>query len=69
MGQEIKLVFDIETGETQVEAQGFKGSSCKDATKFLESLGNKTDFQRKREWFETNLASTMTGTLMTNLCG
>ena len=65
----MRLVFDIETGETQVEAQGFKGQGCKGATDFLKALGNQTDFTRKSEWFESNLANSLTGTLMTNLCG
>jgi len=52
----IKLKFNIDTGEAKVEANGFKGTSCKDATEFLKkSLGECTDFQNKAEWYETNI--------------
>jgi len=66
--KEIILKFDIKTGEAKVEAQGFKGSSCQDATKFLkDALGQCTDFQRKAEWYEKSLE--ITGCLNSNLCG
>jgi hypothetical protein len=62
----IKLVFDLQSGECQVEAQGFKGPSCKQATDFLvKALGESSDFQKKAEWYETNI---VTG-LRSNLCG
>ena len=64
---QIKLTFDIRTGETRIRAEGFKGPNCKTATEYLKSLGNVTDFTRKREWFETNLQ--LGGVLQTNLCG
>jgi glutathionylspermidine synthase len=42
-------------GKTTVEANGFTGQSCKDATKFLETvLGRKTEQQYKPEFFATN---------------
>jgi hypothetical protein len=66
--KEIILKFSVQTGECKIEAQGFKGSSCQDATKFLrDTLGQVSDFQRKSEWFEKNLEST--GQVNTNLCG
>jgi len=66
--REIILKFDLKTGECKVEAQGFKGSSCQDATKFLkDTLGQCTDFQRKAEWYEKCLEHT--GCLNSNLCG
>lgn len=66
--KEIVLKFDIETGETKIETFGFKGESCKDATKFLEkTLGEATDFQKKAEWFEKNIE--LSGNINTNLCG
>lgn len=64
----INLKFNIKTGETRVEAQGFTGSSCQEATKFLaDTLGQCTEFQQKAEWFQDNLESS--GSLNTNFCG
>jgi len=68
MKEIIFLKFSIQTGECKVEAKGFKGSSCQDATKFLrDTLGQVSDFQKKSEWFEKNLEHT--GQIHTNLCG
>jgi hypothetical protein len=64
---EIIVKFSLISGEAKVEAQGFKGSSCADATKFLkDTLGESSDFQRKASWYETNLQH---GEIHTNLCG
>ena len=64
----ILLRFDMKTGETKIEAQGFSGPSCADATKFLkDTLGQCTDFQEKAEWYETNLE--MSGNVNSNYCG
>ena len=42
-------------GETHVEAEGFKGKSCKDATKFLtDILGDVKDTKKKTEWYMRN---------------
>lgn len=42
-------------GEVVVEAIGFKGKSCKEATKFLEeALGTEIDVKQKIEWHLTN---------------
>jgi len=66
--KEIILKFSLKTGEAKIEAKGFKGSSCQDATKFLkDTLGQVSDFQKKSEWFEKNLENT--GQIHTNLCG
>lgn len=66
--KEIVIKFSLTTGEAQVEARGFKGHSCADATKFLkETLGQCTDFQRKSEWYEKNIE--VAGQLNSNLCG
>lgn len=65
---EISIKLSLSTGEVKIEAQGFKGSACKDATAFLEkALGQATDFQRKAEWYEENLKKT--GCCLSNLCG
>ncbi|MBI4594816.1 MAG: DUF2997 domain-containing protein [Candidatus Tectomicrobia bacterium] len=61
-----EIVLTFVKGEVKVEAFGFKGQSCAEATKFLkDALGESTDFQQKAEWFETNLEFG----LNTNLCG
>ena len=64
---EITVKFSLITGEAKVEAKGFTGSSCADATKFLkDTLGESSDFQRKASWYETNL---LAGEVWSNLCG
>jgi len=63
----IVMKFNAKTGEVKVEAEGFKGSSCAEATRFLrETLGECRDFRQKAEWFEENLEM---GNLNTNYCG
>lgn len=65
---EIIVKFSIATGEVKVEAKGFIGSSCAEATKFLkDTLGESSDFQRKSSWYECNLQHT--GNVHSNLCG
>jgi len=66
--QEIVLKFDPKSGECRVEAKGFHGNSCQEATKFLkDTLGEMTDFQKKAEWYEKNLE--LAGCLNSNWCG
>ncbi|MEM4721741.1 MAG: DUF2997 domain-containing protein [Candidatus Methanomethylicaceae archaeon] len=66
--QEIVIKFSLNSGEAKVEARGFKGNSCADATKFLkDALGQCSDFQRKAEWYEKNIEGA--GNLNSNLCG
>jgi len=68
MKKEIVLSFSTITGECEVEAVGFKGKSCEQATKFLkDTLGKMTDFKRKTEWYEENLKAH--GYIKSNLCG
>lgn len=68
MEETIIIKFNLNTGEAQVEAKGFKGSSCADATKFLrDTLGQCSDFQRKSEWYEKNLE--VAGQFNSNRCG
>ena len=52
-----KLVYlDVSPeGETYIETDGFKGKSCKNASKFLEeALGKSGDVKKKAEWFLLN---------------
>jgi hypothetical protein len=63
----IVLKFDTKSGEVQVEAKGFKGQACEEATEFLKGLGEVTDYEKKASWYETNLA--VDGTVQSNLCG
>lgn len=66
-GKTIKIKFSLHSGEAKIEAHGFKGDGCKNATKFLkEALGNCTDFQRKESWYEQNIGEAYVNT---NLCG
>jgi hypothetical protein len=63
----IEMKFNKKTGEVIIEAFGFKGQSCKEATDFLKSLGTTTDFQQKAEWYEANLKAV--GECNSNFCG
>lgn len=64
----IKMKFSLKSGEVRVEAEGFVGGTCEQATKFLkETLGKVTDFQKKSEWYEENLQ--LTGEINSNFCG
>jgi len=66
--KQIKMKFDLRTGEIKIDAVGFKGKSCEEATKFLKNtLGKMTDFERKSQWYEENLQET--GTINSNFCG
>ncbi len=65
---EIIVKFSIATGEVKVDAKGFIGSSCAEATKFLkDTLGESSDFQRKASWYETAIQSVCG--IQSNLCG
>ena len=45
------------TGEIKIDAVGFKGADCEQATKFLEeALGMPTQRQRKPEYHQTRTA-------------
>jgi hypothetical protein len=52
MAKKVKVIITI-TGEIKIEAQGFKGSTCKEATKFLESLGEVKNFDKKAEYYQS----------------
>lgn len=66
--RKIVLTFNKNTGKAKVEAIGFQGSECAKATEFLKkALGMCTDFQRKSEWYTTNLE--LNGNINSNLCG
>lgn len=68
--KEIILKFSLVTGEAKIEARGFKGSSCADATKFLrDTLGQCKDFQRKAEWYEAAMELSEGRVVNSNLCG
>jgi len=49
-----QIIVDIETnGAVTIDAVGFTGTECQDATKFLEqALGTKTQMQRKPEYHQ-----------------
>lgn len=66
--KEIIIKFSLTTGEAKIEATGFTGSFCQEATRFLkDTLGQCTDFQKKSEWFEEN--TEVAGQFNSNLCG
>ena len=65
---EIILKFSIATGEASVEARGFTGNSCREATRFLaDTLGQCEDYRAKAEWYEENIGRH--GAVVSNLCG
>ena len=53
MNKTIEIIISPK-GETKIETHGFTGSSCSDASRFIESaLGRKTAEQFKPEYFQT----------------
>jgi hypothetical protein len=54
MKKQIKILYGP-NGEIEIEAVGYKGKGCKEATKFLEeALGTEKDTKQKAEWFVEN---------------
>ena len=52
--KQIKILYGP-NGEIEIEAVGYQGKGCKDATKFLEdALGTEKDTKQKAEWFLAN---------------
>lgn len=48
--KKIEVLFGPD-GEIKIEAFGYRGSSCKEATEFLEkALGSEIDTVQKAEW-------------------
>jgi len=73
MTKTIEVLFGPK-GEVEIEAFGYKGKGCKDATKFLEeALGTAKDTKTKTEWFLRNAESIQTakkyGYNPATLCG
>lgn len=51
-----KIIVTISPiGKISVEAEGYTGNSCEEATKFLKALGTVTEEQKKPEYYETPL--------------
>ncbi|HQA51097.1 MAG TPA: DUF2997 domain-containing protein [Syntrophomonadaceae bacterium] len=49
-----KIIVTISPeGKIKVEAEGYTGNSCEEATKFLKSLGTVTEENKKPEYYET----------------
>lgn len=58
MAKKVVEVLIGPNGEVIVEAHGFKGKECKEATKFLEdALGKAGDIKKKAEWYLQNSTS------------
>ena len=52
--KKIEILFGPD-GEIEIEAFGYNGKGCKDATKFLEdALGTEKDTKQKAQWFIQN---------------
>lgn len=49
------IVKILPDGSMKVEAEGYAGSSCEEATKFLKALGTVESETQKSEYFETPL--------------
>jgi hypothetical protein len=48
-----EIVIDFfPNGSVKVEAVGFTGTTCEEATAFLKSLGTETDKEYKPEYFD-----------------
>jgi len=53
MSEKIVKITISKKGEASIEAEGFKGGSCKDATKAFEKLYSKeVSYSEKPEMFE-----------------
>lgn len=53
----IEITFNPD-GTSKVEAQGFKGGSCQQATKeFIEALGSVTSDKKKAEFYQQEVKS------------
>jgi len=66
--RKIVLKINTKSGEASVDAQGFKGKSCADATKFVkEALGKVTNEDKKVAWYEQAIEES--GQAQGNLCG
>lgn len=53
MSEKIVKITITQNGEASIEAEGFKGESCKDATKVFEKIySNTIDYQEKPELYE-----------------
>lgn len=51
-----KIIVTISPeGKISVEAEGYAGNSCVEATRFLKSLGTVTEEQKKPEFYEAPL--------------
>jgi hypothetical protein len=64
-----KIVLTFSNGKANIDAVGFTGGTCIQATEFLKKLGNTTsDYEFKREYYEENI--NMYGECHAdNLCG
>ena len=52
MSKTIEIVV-APNGESRVETQGFRGSACREASRFIEqALGRRTDEQLKTEFYQ-----------------
>lgn len=51
-----KIIVTISPeGKIRVEAEGYSGNSCEEATNFLKSLGTVTEENKKPEFYEAPL--------------
>ena len=49
-----EIIIDFfPNGTVKVEAVGYKGTSCEEATAFLKSLGTEVEKEYKPEYFDT----------------
>lgn len=49
------IVKILPNGSIKVEAEGYSGNSCEEATKFLKALGTVEGETQKPEYYETPL--------------
>jgi hypothetical protein len=52
MPKKITITVPLD-GELSIETKGYSGPSCKDASKFLEALGEKTSDKNTTEYYAT----------------
>jgi len=51
IGKEVRIEIDTETGAMKIEADGYVGKQCEDATVWIErALGRRTEQTKKPEF-------------------
>jgi hypothetical protein len=64
--KDLSIVIKIKDGKLDIEALGYEGEGCDDATKFLEELGTLETVTKKREYRRNARQAESTGRRVRN---